>query len=90
MDVETIKEIRDELKVIRESQIRTEADLNYHIERTNKLEDLIKLHESKTEKHIDGLTTKISKIETPYKVSLFVLSAAGLIAVIQQILSFTK
>ena len=85
-----LKEIRAELRVIRESQVRTEADLNFHILRTNKLEELIKLHEATSEKQVETLSDKISKIEIPYKVSLFILSAAGLITLIQQIISFTK
>lgn len=32
-------EIRKELQTIRESQIRMEADINYHIKRTDLIED---------------------------------------------------
>ena len=90
MDSETVKEIRDELRVIRESQIKTESDLAYHIKRTDSLEKLLNIHESKIEKQVESVSEKVSKIEVPYKVSLFVLSALGLVAIIQQILSLTK
>jgi hypothetical protein len=33
-----VQELKDELKLIRESQIRMEADLQYHIKRTDLLE----------------------------------------------------
>lgn len=36
---ETMREVIEEQKVIRESQIRTEADLKFHIKRTNLLEE---------------------------------------------------
>jgi hypothetical protein len=90
MDLEAIKDIREELKVIRESQIRTEADLSYHIKRTDSLEKLLNIHESKIEQQIEGMDSKISKVEIPYKVSLFILSALGLIAIVAEILSLSK
>lgn len=34
-----MEEFRKELQVIRESQIRMEADINYHIKRTDIIED---------------------------------------------------
>lgn len=90
MDSDTVKEIRNELKIIRESQVRTESDLNYHIKRTDSLEKLLNIHESKIESQVDDMNNKISKVEIPYKVSLFILSTLGLIAIIAEILSLTK
>jgi hypothetical protein len=37
-----VKEIKDEIKTIRESQIRMEDDVKYHIQRTDLLEDMVK------------------------------------------------
>jgi hypothetical protein len=90
MDSDTVKEIRDELKVIRESQLKTEADLFYHIKRTDSLEKLLQVHESKMERQVNEVGSKVAKIEVPYKVSLFILSTLGLVAIIMQILTFTK
>jgi hypothetical protein len=90
MDAETVKEIREELKIIRESQIKTEADLAYHIRRTDGLEKLLSVHEAKMERQSDAMSVKIGRIETPYKVSLFVLSALGLITVVMQIIAAMK
>ena len=47
-------EIKKDLKEVRESQIRMEADLKYHIKRTDLLED-----------HVDGLETKIELLSKP-------------------------
>lgn len=38
---EILEELRKDVKVVRESQIRMEADLKYHIRRTDLLEDAV-------------------------------------------------
>ena len=40
-----MKEIRDDIQTIRESQIRMEADLKYHIKRTDLLEQKVDKNE---------------------------------------------
>ena len=40
-----MKEIREDIQVIRESQIRMEADLKYHIKRTDLLEQKVDKNE---------------------------------------------
>ena len=40
-----MKEIRDDIQAIRESQIRMEADLKYHIKRTDLLEQKVDKNE---------------------------------------------
>ena len=40
-----MKEIREDIQVIRESQIRMEADLKYHIKRTDLLEQKVEKNE---------------------------------------------
>jgi len=40
-----MKEIREDIQTIRESQIRMEADLKYHIKRTDLLEEKVNKNE---------------------------------------------
>ena len=40
-----MKEIRDDIQTIRESQIRMEADIKYHIKRTDLLEERVDKNE---------------------------------------------
>ena len=40
-----MKEIRDDIQAIRESQIRMEADIKYHIKRTDLLEERVDKNE---------------------------------------------
>tara|TARA_R100001480_G_scaffold3502_5_gene9151 strand:+ start:2553 stop:2792 length:240 start_codon:yes stop_codon:yes gene_type:complete len=41
-----MKELKKDVKIIRESQIRMEADLQYHIKRTDILEDRLEVIET--------------------------------------------
>ena len=90
MDEATIKEIQHELRTIRESQIKLEVDVRHHIKRSDNFEDALLALEGKAEKQIEVIHAKVSKIEIPYKVSLFLISCAGLIAIITQIISLGK
>jgi hypothetical protein len=90
MDETTIKEIQHELRIIRESQIKLEVDVRHHIKRSDNFEDALLALELKAEKQIATIDSKVSKIEIPYKVSLFIIASAGLIAVIAQIISLGK
>lgn len=36
-----MKDVREDIKIIRESQIRMEEDIKYHILRTDNLEDMV-------------------------------------------------
>lgn len=53
-----MEEIRKDLQDIRESQIRMEADLKYHIKRTDILEARIEKHEIKVEQKLAPLPIK--------------------------------
>jgi hypothetical protein len=90
MDDSLIKEILQELKVIRETQIKLEVDVRHHVKRSDQFEDTVIALEAKVDKQVQAIDSKVSKIEIPYKISLFLLSTMGLIAIVAQILSFTK
>jgi hypothetical protein len=53
-----LDKIEDEIGKIRESQIRTEADVKYHILRTDLLEEKISTHEVKVSQLIAPMPLK--------------------------------
>ena len=70
--VKEMEEIRKDVKVIRESQIRMESDLKYHIKRTDLLED-----------RLEDIETDIKPIyvvhffKNNYKFITFIVSGAA-------------
>jgi len=68
-------EIKSDLKLVRESQIRMESDLKYHIKRTDLLED-----------HVDGLEEKIEDMSKPIPIKDVLKIAATAAAFFSSIL----
>lgn len=87
---DALKELRVEQKTIRESQIRMSEDLRHHIKRSDQLEKLVELQEARVSKQVSDVGDKVSKIELPYKISLYVLAAAGVIVLVQQLYAIFK
>lgn len=87
---EALKELRAEQKIIRESQIRTESDLSFHIKRSEQLERLVELHEARVDKDLAAISEQVKSIETPYKMVLWFIGAIGFIAVVMEIYSQLK
>ena len=59
-----LEDVSDEVQEIRESQVRTENDIKYHIKRTNLLEDLHKDNQN-----------RIVALEEPGKARTYLVSA---------------
>ncbi len=53
-----MEEMRKDLQQIKESQIRMEADLKYHIKRTDLLEERVEKHEERVERALAPMPTK--------------------------------
>lgn len=75
-------EIREKLDVIRESQIRMEQDLKYHIKRTDTLENYV----GNIERRVDTLEKPVSVYIFAKKVSV----VAGSLLTLLGVLSFLK
>lgn len=87
---DALKELRDEQKVIRESQIRMEIDVQHHVRRSDRLEAIQELHEARVSKNLEAISEQVKSIETPYKVVLWFIGAIGFVAVVLEIYNQLK
>ena len=87
---EVLKELRVEQKVIRESQLRMEIDLQHHVRRSDRLEGLLESHEARVEKDLNDISEKVKQIETPYKIAAWFLAAIGVVAAALEIYNNVK
>lgn len=72
-------EIKQEMRAIRESQIRMEADLSYHIKRTDLLE-------ARVEKHEERVAVALQPMPLKDKLQI----GAFIAAIVSGITAFTK
>ena len=87
---DALKELRAEQKVIRESQIRMEIDVQHHVRRSDRLEAIQELHEARVAKNLEDISEQVRAIETPYKFVLWFIGAIGFVAVVMEIYSQLK
>lgn len=87
---EALKEIRVEQKLIRESQIAMQVDLQHHIKRSDNLEKLLDAHETRVDKDLAAISEQVKSIETPYKMVLWFIGAIGFVAVVMEIYNAIK
>lgn len=87
---EALKELKVEQKLIRESQIAMQVDLQHHIRRSDNLEKLLESHESRVDKDLADISEQVKSIETPYKMVLWFIGAIGFVAVVMQIYNQLK
>jgi SpoU rRNA methylase family enzyme len=87
---EALKELRDEQKVIRESQIRTESDLHFHIKRSEHLEKLVEIQEARVNKELEEISEQVREIKLPYRLVAWFLGSIGVLAAALEIYSILK
>ena len=73
-----MEEFRRDIQLIRESQIRMEADLKYHIRRTDLLEKIVDDHKSQIEKIEPPIPLK-EKLQILAFIAAIVASAVALL-----------
>lgn len=77
-----MNDIREKLDEIRESQIRMEADLKYHIMRTDLLEEKLSKTETKMETAVEELDTRLHVVEQPVSFMKVVKIIGGVLGVL--------
>jgi len=72
-------DLRKDIKEIRESQIRMESDLKYHIRRTDLLERDVELRAAALKSEVDQIDKNVSALAKPMSL-MDALKIAGIVA----------
>lgn len=83
-------DLRKDIKEIRESQIRMEADLKYHIKRTDLLEVDVQKRSNALELEIERMDAHIEKLSKPMPLGDILKIAATITALVSSTLALLK
>ena len=85
-----MESLRKDIKEIRESQIRMESDIKYHIKRTDLLEEEVERRAAVLEQEVSHIDDEVKKLGSPISAKDVLKIAGVIVATISSILVTLK